>query len=299
MKRHLTRYLSVFLLIGLFGGCDGLMAPDMTGGEPATVRFHLTDAPFPFDLVDSTNVTIERVELVSEEEGVVTVSEEEQAFNLLELRDGVTAPLGEVEVSEGTYEQIRFIVNEEAEVVMKDGTTYSLKVPSGTETGIKILTNGLEVDGSTLTDITLDFNVEESFVVQGNPNTPAGINGFIFKPVVKLADVERSPEDEAEETEDSEEDAEETEEEDLSGSVEEVGDDYVIVDGTELAVNEETELSGLSDLSELEVGTTVEVSFTLQEDGSRIASTLKVDDGDDEQTAGEGEDEGETSSQDG
>lgn len=299
MKRHWTHYLGIFLLIGLVGGCDNLMAPDMTGGEPATVRLHLTDAPFPFDLVDSTNVTIERVELVSEEEGVVTVSEEEQAFNLLELRDGVTAPLGEVEVSEGTYEQVRFIVNEEAEVVMKDGTTYSLKVPSGTETGIKILTNGLEVDASTLTDITLDFNVEESFVVQGNPNTPAGIKGFIFKPVVKLADVERSPEDEAGETEDSEEDAEETEEEELSGSVEDVGDDYVIVDGTELAVNEETELSGIAELSELEVGTTVEVAYVLQEDGSRLALTLAVDGEDDDQAAEEGEDETETSSQNG
>ncbi len=33
--------------------------------------------------------------------------------------------------------------------------------------------------------MTLDFDLEKSFVVQGNPNTAAGIKGFHFKPVVK------------------------------------------------------------------------------------------------------------------
>ena len=31
----------------------------------------------------------------------------------------------------------------------------------------------------------LDFDVSRSFVVQGNPSTPAGIKGFIFKPVIR------------------------------------------------------------------------------------------------------------------
>jgi hypothetical protein len=37
-----------------------------------------------------------------------------------------------------------------------------------------------------LVEIVVDFDVAESFVVQGNPDTPAGINGFTFKPVLKL-----------------------------------------------------------------------------------------------------------------
>jgi hypothetical protein len=31
----------------------------------------------------------------------------------------------------------------------------------------------------------LDFNLSNSFVLQGNMNSPAGIKGFIFKPVIR------------------------------------------------------------------------------------------------------------------
>jgi hypothetical protein len=34
-------------------------------------------------------------------------------------------------------------------------------------------------------EIVLDFNLDRSFVLKGNMNTPAGIKGFNFKPVIK------------------------------------------------------------------------------------------------------------------
>lgn len=190
------RIRSMPLLAALFGlaamvGCDMLGSSD-TG----TMRVLLTDAPFPFEMVESANVTIERVEVVSETEGIINITEdwtEPELFNLLDLRDGVTALLGEVEVPVGTYEQVRLIVEEEASVVMTEaagGEVYHLKIPSGTETGVKIPLQGLEVEGDSHITLTLDFVVDESFVVLGDPSTPAGVEGFNFKPVVKLLDVE-------------------------------------------------------------------------------------------------------------
>lgn len=219
----------------------------------------------------------------------MTVSQDTQAFNLLELRNGVTAPLGEVEVPEGTYEQIRLIVAEDASVVMKDGTTYDLKVPSGTETGIKVLTGGMKVDSETLTSITLDFAVDESFVVKGNPNSPAGIKGFNFKPVIKLEDLtsEEAPEDEdesaeqeeGEQTDDGagdEEDDGTADEQTLNGTVNEVGADFVTVGETKFTVNEETVLEGFDQLADLAIDNEVDVTYVEREDGTRLATSIAL-----------------------
>ena len=275
MLKRIKYHLAIFFLSALvIGGCDQLTAPELTAPEPAassqpgTVQVLLTDAPFPFDLVDSANVEIERVELLSEEEGVQVISEEEQAFNLLTLRDGVTTPLGEVELPAGRYDQIRLIVDDSASVVLKNGTRYNLKVPSGTETGIKVLTGGLEISGEEQATVTLDFNVEESFVVQGNPDTPAGIKGFLFKPVVKLKDIEQEKSKAREE---------------LTGIVDEIntsdaGDvESVVVGDTKILVNSETSVEGLDDLSALTLGSEIYVEYAEQEDGSLLALAIEVD----------------------
>lgn len=145
----------------------------------------LTDAPFPFDLVAEANVVIERVEVVGES-GVETIAEGEQTFNLLDLQNGVTAELATAILPEGPIQQIRLIVSA-ASVVLIDETTFDLLVPSGVRTGIKILTPGVEVSAGAETTTTLDMDVSESFIVQGDADTPAGIQGFIFTPVVRVA----------------------------------------------------------------------------------------------------------------
>lgn len=194
-NQHHAPFAAAFLAAVLFlgmAGCDFLGA-----SSTGTLRLHLTDAPFPYDLATAANVTIDRVEIVpdtdgddaEDEEGSPTVlSEEEQEFNLLELQDGVTALLAETELEAGSYTQLRLIVSE-ASVVFEDKIRFELKVPSGAQTGIKILLPDFEVEEDGVTELTLDFDVDESFVVQGNPSTETGIKGFLFKPVVKPVDL--------------------------------------------------------------------------------------------------------------
>ncbi len=106
-------------------------------------------------------------------------------FNLLELRDGVVADLVDMEIEPGDYDLIRLYVDE-AKLKVVDGDEFKVKVPSGPQTGIKIFMKpALKVVSSLTTDVVLDFNLEKSFVLKGNANTPAGIKGFNFKPVVK------------------------------------------------------------------------------------------------------------------
>lgn len=181
--RALVFALSAFVLGALLvSACDSAATgPD---GETGTLTVLLTDAPFPFDLVESANVTISRVDVVTESGIETAVGVEEQSFDLLELQDGVTALLGSAEVEAGTIQQVRLVVSD-AWVVMNDGREFDLTVPSGAQTGIKILTPGLEVEGDLEAVLTLDFDVEDSFVTLGNADTPAGIQGFLFQPVIR------------------------------------------------------------------------------------------------------------------
>lgn len=174
---------AIAMVASLSAGCGSLSDSDQ-----AFVQVRITDLPFPFDDADSANVVIERVELVGDPDTnrVVLLADTAIAYNLLDLRNGVSADLADAQVPAGDYGQLRVIVNEDARVVLSDGRTFDLKVPSGSQTGIKLNLGPLDLSNGSEADVLVDFNVEESFVVQGNPATPAGINGFIFKPVLKV-----------------------------------------------------------------------------------------------------------------
>jgi len=180
--------LAVLTLL-FYTGCTDI-ANDGTDQKGHLV-IRLTDAPFPIDMIDAAMVTITKVEVRKESEGeedgypYITVMEDTVEFNLLDLRNGVTAELAEIEVEAGNYDLIRLYVDE-ASLAVKEGETYDLKVPSGSQTGIKVFVEpALHVSGGLTTDVLLDINVEKSFILKGNTKSPAGIKGFNFKPVIR------------------------------------------------------------------------------------------------------------------
>ena len=168
------------------------------GGNPqgtGTLSVQLTDAPFPYELVAEANVTVYKVEArrVSEDDDddaltvspYITLMEEEIETNLLELTNGLTLQLAEIEVPVGTYDQVRVYVKG-VNVVLTDGTVYDLKVPSGDSSGIKVFIDpGITVVGGLSSDLLLDFDVSRSFVAKGNLD----VNGFNFKPVIKASNL--------------------------------------------------------------------------------------------------------------
>ena len=192
MKLKMLKVLTLLLATAAMISCEevGFADKDQSTG---TLKIHLTDAPFPTDMVAEANVTINKIEVrqVDEENEnpFITLSEEEMSFNLLELTNGMSANLVDIELDTGVYDHVRLYVSE-ASVMLKDSTVYGLFVPSGAQTGIKIFIDpAIEVAGGLTSEIMLDFDVSKSFVVQGNLNTPAGIRGFIFKPVIKASNL--------------------------------------------------------------------------------------------------------------
>lgn len=199
-----------------------LAACDALGSDAGEARLtvRLTDAPFPFDLADSANVTITRIEmLAAEDDGdadddtsatepirdrIVLFDGEPFALNLLDLRDGVdTTLVRQVSIpADGSYNRLRIYVGEDASVVFSDGSVYDLKLPSAQQSGIKVTLPEYDVDGADgEIDVLIDFNVEDSFVTRGNPGS-SNFQGFLFKPVLKVESFEvRDREDDEEESE--------------------------------------------------------------------------------------------------
>jgi hypothetical protein len=176
--------------------------------QNARVQILLTDAPS--DYVGEAFVDIGAVELLPSGEGDRIVLSEDGTdgpINLLDLQGLTTEVLADVDIPAGTYHQLRLFV-ESASVTLADGyefrdgsTESDLRVPSGAQSGIKLRLRpdaesdmgegdgdgegGVEIAGGE-TILVVDFDVNQSFRIQGNPNTPAGINGVSFRPTLRV-----------------------------------------------------------------------------------------------------------------
>lgn len=172
--------------------------------DPSYVKVQLTDAPA--SVIGAAEVWISRIYLVpATDSGAFVVLFEDRAsprhYDLLDLRNGLTADLTDpVAVESGVYVQLRLVVDS-ARVTLAEGYTFrdgstsrSLKVPSGSENGIKVqLAEPIDAAAGQLVAILVDFDVDKNFVVQGNPGTPAGIQGILFTPTLVEKGRSRAP----------------------------------------------------------------------------------------------------------
>lgn len=156
-------------------GCT-TSATDPTGQGRLIIR--MKDAPAVYDKV---NIVVERVEVhksgSDSTSGWFTVTSIPKTYDLLTLRNGATTVLGDSILSVGDYTQIRLVLGAGSHVVVA-GVVHSLKVPSGSESGVKINHN-FAVTEAGITEFLLDFDAESSIVVTGN-------NEYQLKPVIRV-----------------------------------------------------------------------------------------------------------------
>jgi hypothetical protein len=169
------------------------------------IEIRLTDAPA--DVIESAEVWISRVYLQGGTDStdaridLFNDSEDPQSFDLLELQDGLFASLTDtVDVPAGNYAQLRIVVDS-ARITLVEGLTFTdgstsklLMMPSASTSGIKVqLAEPIDADAEELTIVLVDFDVAENFVIQGNPNSPAGIHGILFTPVLHEKNRQSAP----------------------------------------------------------------------------------------------------------
>ena len=178
------------------GASDGLIP--LSGG---TLRISVTDAPFPFDFVQSASVVIREVQVRDRDRDQwEIVFSGSRTIDLVPLTNGVAELLVEVPIDPGTYDQVRLIVDA-GEVVLKPETVVrddhvfntaggDLFFPSGAQTGIKVdISNAIVVTTELSGDLMLDFPLDQNFVFNGPMTHAPGVMRVLFTPVVHAENV--------------------------------------------------------------------------------------------------------------
>jgi hypothetical protein len=194
----LSAWIMLSLSILIFTACGGGGSSDGVG--TGTVSVGLTDSSTGKYL--AIYVTIDEVQVNKNDSssngnsGWKTVATPMKTYNLLKLVNGVTEILGEDELEAGTYQQIRLIIGKSAEsennikgephpyanyVVLTDNSYVELKIPSGYQTGIKLVHN-FEVEEGSFVELVLDFEACKSVVETGSEK-------YILKPTIKVIEM--------------------------------------------------------------------------------------------------------------
>lgn len=176
-------FLGILSLVALFA----FTSCESDGTRKGSASFYLTDGPIESDNVTGVNITFTNVE-VSGPEGWETIVayDEPQTINLLDLQNGETFFLSETELPSGSYGQVRLgLLENDANaenlhnyISFSDGSTEAIKVPSGGQSGYKVV-GGFTVPGGGVTAVTIDFDVRKSVV-----NTGSG--KYLLKPTLRL-----------------------------------------------------------------------------------------------------------------
>jgi hypothetical protein len=163
-------------------GCDGGGAA--VSGQTATLSVALTDGP----LSSATKVWLQfsgvEVKPVGGSAQTFNFSPA-KGFDLLTLRNGNAAMLlGDTTMPAGDYEWIRLMLDSTAgsSYVIDSTGQHSLRMPSGAETGLKLV-RGFTMPAGGRADFTVDFVLDKSIL------TPPGQSPeYMMKPVLRITD---------------------------------------------------------------------------------------------------------------
>ncbi len=157
-------------------GCGG---KDSTKPTTAT-SMNVTLVDGPTSAYKSIFLNIQSVEISKDGSSWINLGMVGGApIDLLTLTGGISQSLAHgVTLDPGTYGQMRLILGATGNsVVLADGTTHALTVPSGAQTGIKLI-GPFMVQAGTTADIWIDFDAAHSIQVVG-----AGMSGkYMLRP---------------------------------------------------------------------------------------------------------------------
>lgn len=173
--------------------CEGT---NSTGNNMGTVNVLMTDAPISLDSIKNVNMYVVRIDgKIADTDSAGSANENDstggwrtlvtpgKTIDILTLRNGATTNLGATAFPVGTYRSFRLVIDpSKSNVVMTNGSTVDVMWPSAGKNGIKVILDKpfTVVDGTT--NLLIDFDAANSFVMRGNSIRN---NGLLFKPVIR------------------------------------------------------------------------------------------------------------------
>jgi uncharacterized protein DUF4382 len=165
---------AVGLCLLAIAGC-GKNSSDVPMG---TMKVGMTDAPADFQAVNIvvTEVAAHGAGIGDSTSGWEVLNRDATTYDLLALRNGVFATIGLARIPAGHYTQLRLKIGAGSNVVV-NGVSHALNVPSGSQTGFKLV-GSFDVPANGLLDLALDFDAARSVVQNGD--------GYLLQPTVRV-----------------------------------------------------------------------------------------------------------------
>jgi hypothetical protein len=164
--------LAIALLAGL-SACSN----DNNDTKKSQVQFSLTDAP-SLKGYQALYLDVKGLCYIVGDSTEVSLPINPAIINLLDLTNGRDTLLANVELEAGQkVSQVRLILGDNNTLVLADGSSVKVKVPSGETSGLKF---NIQSTAATTSGykVLIDFNAEKSIVAKGN-------GSYSLKPVIR------------------------------------------------------------------------------------------------------------------
>ena len=175
-------FISACLLAGCGGGSGGSTETPM-----GRISLGITDAPV--DGATAVVVKFTAVELKPEDGDAFTINlTPAQSVDLLVLAGGGSRALLEnYSVPAGRYQSIRLLIEAQQNqpssyIDFANGERFPLFVPSGSESGLKLI-RGFTVAAGSNSNFTIDFDLRKSVIAP-----PGQAPNYLLKPVLRMVD---------------------------------------------------------------------------------------------------------------
>ena len=169
MKKSFLIILSLVILS--FSACN-----KDDGTTSLVVR--LTDSPGDYEKVNIDLLSVQiHTSAGDQADGWQTLDSNPGVYDLLTLTNGVESVIADDNYPSGRISQLRLVLGDNNSVVVDD-MEYPLTVPSGSESGLKVLINADLVEGIAYS-VLIDFDAAKSVIKTG------AAEKYILKPVIK------------------------------------------------------------------------------------------------------------------
>jgi hypothetical protein len=191
---HIAPRLALGCAVALGLAACGGGSDDGSKSQTGTLKLGITDAPI--DQALQVVVRFDAIEFKPKGgKAFVRTLATPRDIDLIQFQGTNRTLLFDEDLPAGEYEWMRLSVVAEPNVVdsfiaLEAGGQCELRVPSGSESGLKLI-RGFTVGVGTTTDLTLDFDVRRSIVQppgQSSDATDCGGQNYLLKPVVRVVD---------------------------------------------------------------------------------------------------------------